>query len=318
MMRIVRSVSSTITLLLLLLLSCHYDLCGGAATWSVNVASGFTSADYSTLLSNINNAQDANWLVQPPATSSPQPARITTPAGNNWPGSAWVDNGPLSDWVSVSANDKRLGAGGPYNFTRSFTVPSAVTASSVVFNGALSCDNDCNVLLNGVRITPYYTSTYAALVPLSINLGSTIRPGQLNVLRINFTDYGSENGMRIQGTISGTLANHWSVNVASGWTTADYSGTVSTINAAKDVHWTVRRPGWSQAQAAEICTPGGGNWFEHTTHRYTHLPASRRCPLRLQAKDNVADCPPLSLFSLCLPHTQADSFRPVGAQRSQL
>jgi len=257
-MRVSRYASLVLSSLLVLL--SFTGLCSGAATWSINVASGFTSSDYSNLLSNINNAQDANWLVEPPSTHTPQPARITTPAGGNWPGTAWLDNGPLSDWISVSANDYRLGAGGPYNFTRSFSVPSAVMASSVVFSGAISCDNDCGLLLNGVRISPYYYSTFAALVPFSINLASTIKPGQVNVLRINLTDMGSYNAVRIQGTISGTLSNHWSTNVATGWTTADYSGAVSSVNAAKDAHWSVKRPSWNQAQPAETCTPAGGNW----------------------------------------------------------
>ena len=249
-----------VTFLLLLLSSHHVEVCSGAATWSVNVASGFTSSDYSSLLSNINNAQDANWLVDPPRTSTSQPARITAPGGGNWPGAAWLDNGPLSDWISVSANDYHLGAGGPYNFTRSFTVPSSVVASSVVFNGAMTCDNDCNLLFNGARISPLYNGVFTSLLPLTINLGSTVRVGQVNVLRINLTDYGGQNAVRIQGTISGTLANYWSVNVATGWTTSDYSGAVSTTNAAKDAHWMVKRPSWTQGQAAEICTPGGGNW----------------------------------------------------------
>ena len=259
MMRTIHSVS-VLTAVILLLSTRFTRFCSGAATWSVNVASGFTSSDYSTLLSTINNAQDANWVVEPPGSSSPQPARITWPGGGNWPGAAWVDNGPLSTWVSVSANDYHLGAGGPYNFTRSFIVPSAVVASSVVFTGAVTCDNTCNLMLNGARISPSWTDVYGALIPLTINLGTTIRPGQLNVLRINLTDFGGQNAVRIQGTISGTLSNYWSVNVATGWTTSDYSGALSTTNAAKDAHWQVKKSNWNQAQAAEICTPGGGNW----------------------------------------------------------
>ena len=252
---------SSAAILLLLVLSSHtVHLCSGAATWSVNVATGFTSVDYSVPLSTVNNAQDANWMVEPPGSSAPQPARVTWPGGGNWPGTAWLDNGPLSAWISVSANDYHLGAGGPYNFTRSFNVPSAVTASSVVFNGAISCDNDCNVLFNGVRVGPYYTSTFDYLRPLTLQLGSMIKVGQVNVLRINLTDYGTNNAVRIQGTITGTLANYWSVNVATGWTSSDYSGALSTTNAAKDAHWSVMRSGWSQSQAAEICTPNGGNW----------------------------------------------------------
>ena len=259
-----RLVGSALASALLLLATSHSALfCGAAptpATWSVNVATGFTTADYSNLLSPINNAQDANWLVEPPRTRTQQPARLTYPGSNNWPGPAWVANGPLSAWVSVSANDQTLGYGGPYPFTRSFQVPSAVVASSVVFNGAVSCDNLCNLLLNGVRISPLWNDAYASLIPITVNLGSSIRPGQLNTLVMNLTDFGSQNAMRVEGTISGTLANYWSMDVASGFTTPQFTSALSTTNGDKDAHWMAKRPQWTSPQPAEICTPSGGNW----------------------------------------------------------
>lgn len=159
-MSVVRSARMSLSLLFLLASHCVL-YCSGAATWSASIASGFTSVDYSTPLSTTTNAPDANWAVEPPGTSTSQPARILTTQSTNWPTSNdWLGNGPLSSWVAVSANDFRLGAGGPYNFTRTLHVPSAVIASTVMLTGSIGCDDNCNLLFNGARIGAYYRSQY--------------------------------------------------------------------------------------------------------------------------------------------------------------
>ena len=232
-------------------------LCSGKA-WSVNIATGFTSFDYSGLPSTVTNASDAHWYVRPAGSLDWQRARVCTPGGGNWPFGQWLPNSAQSAWIAVSGSNYSLGAGS-YYFVTVFNASGNLIPNTAMLTGSIGCDNECSLLLNGVTISRRYVNQYGFLAAFKINVSGILQPGS-NYLALNFTDEGLYNGVRLEGSVSATPLGYWSINVATGYTTRDYSGSLSTVNNAPDANWMVTPPGSTVPQPARQCIAGYPNF----------------------------------------------------------
>ncbi|MCJ1296781.1 hypothetical protein MMC34_008348 [Xylographa carneopallida] len=118
---------------------------------TVNIATGFTTADYSQPLSTSDGALDGSWRVDGEA------AVVLTDNGIDF-NPAWEPNGPTSDWVGLPASAAGGTTADSYNFTRTFSLPASVDTSTLTFAGRIICDKRCTLYLNGVELIHVYES----------------------------------------------------------------------------------------------------------------------------------------------------------------
>ncbi len=190
-----------------------------------------TGLDASGNLITTGDTPDANWVVVPNGSTTPQPLLVMGP-GNADFYPYMPANGPLSSWVTIDPDLNTGNSLGTYSTTFNLT---GYSLNNLCFDGAMGVYGEGTLLLNGTPITGAISALYS-LAPLSITLPQSALNAGSNTLSLqwNLTGYNWE-GFRLQGmieTCGASLSSGLSVvgtTPASGATSVPTNTTI-TIN----------------------------------------------------------------------------------------
>ena len=182
---------------------------------TINLATGFTTADYSSALSTTDGALDANWRIEG------QAAPVLTTNGVDF-NPVWQPNGPTSDWVGLPTTADGVTAES-YNFTRTFALPATLDVTTLTFTGQIVCDKSCVLYLNDQLLATGYEQAGYGSYQLEYSIfnapTSYLVLGGVNTLTIvlstvNTTgdDAGVQyNGVRLEGYVNAIVTPSSSV-----------------------------------------------------------------------------------------------------------
>ena len=179
-----------------------------AQPFSLNIATGYNTTTYSGDSVLVSGQTDANWVVNAVLTTGVRRAFIVAETDPDFPVGAWLANGPNSSWISLNAFTATPPAGTSI-YMLSLALPPQADLSSLTLSGALACDNNCTLLLNGHFVASYVRDSPPSNDDLSLvgfTAPSSFFHAGHNLFRLFDYGDGTTDGVRVQGFVTGSVA----------------------------------------------------------------------------------------------------------------